>query len=142
MAPKGSLRRVMTFFRGEYGASETYRVAALDATWRLVGQAPWGIGWGGFATQVDLDRGTGRQYPHNLLAEVTLESGWVCGAATVLILAAALAAAWSRTRLAGGRLAFAGVVFCLINALVSGDVNDNRPLFMFVSSALWLWDAR
>jgi F0F1-type ATP synthase membrane subunit a len=85
---------------------------------------------------VDPERGVGRQYPHNLLAETTLESGWLCGATTLVVLAAALAAGWARARRPGGRVVFAGTVFYLVNALVSGDLNDNRPLFMFVGSAL------
>ena len=138
LAPKGSLARVEAFFHGQYGASETYRVSALHAAWELVGDAPWGIGWAGFATRVDPERGVGRQYPHNLLAEVTLESGWICGAVTLLVLLAAAGAAWSRTGTPGGRVVFAGTVFYLINAMVSGDLNDNRPLFMFVGCALTL----
>jgi len=49
-APKGSLTRVASFFQGQYGASETYRMNALRDCWRLVGDAPWGVGWGGFAS--------------------------------------------------------------------------------------------
>ena len=140
LAPKGSLARVAAFFHGQYGASETYRLNALHDSWQLVGEAPWGVGWGGFATRVDPERGVARQYPHNLLAEVTLESGWLCGAVTIAVLLAATAAAWSRTQLPGGQVLFAGTVFYLINAMVSGDLNDNRPLFMFISSALTAWD--
>ncbi len=140
LAPKGSLDRVEAFMHGRYGDSEAYRVNALRASWDLIGDAPWGIGWAGFATWVDPERGLPRQYPHNLLAEVTLESGWICGAVTLLVLLAATAAAWSGTGRVGGRLVFAGTVFYLINAMVSGDVNDNRPLFMFVTSALMLRD--
>jgi hypothetical protein len=136
LAPRGSLARVEAFFHGQYGASEDYRVNALRDAWNLVPDAPWGIGWGGFATHVDTERGVGRQYPHNLPAEVTLESGWICGAVTLLVLLAAVLAGWSRTWLPGGRVVFAGTVFYLVNAMVSGDLNDNRPLFMFVSSAL------
>jgi hypothetical protein len=142
LAPKGSLSRVQAFFQGQYGSSETYRVNALHASWELIGDAPWGIGWAGFATRVDPERGVARQYPHNLLAEVTLESGWICGAVTLLVLLAAAVSAWSRSHLPGGRVVFAGTVFYLINAMVSGDVNDNRPLFMFVTSALMLCQAR
>jgi len=136
LAPAGSLRRVTAFFRGDYGASEAYRVQALQACWRLVPGAPWGLGWGGFATFVDPEHGVARQYPHNLLAEVTLEAGWLCGATTLVVLAAALAAAWSGTAAPGGRLVFAGLGFHLCNALVSGDLNDNRPLFLFIGCAL------
>lgn len=138
LAPKGSLLRVEAFLRGEYGSSETYRINALRGAWDRIGDHPWGIGWAGFAVQVDPERGAGRQYPHNLLAEVTLESGWLCGAMTILVLGAALASGWGVSGRPGGRIAFAGTVFYLVNALVSGDLNDNRPLFMFLSSALAL----
>jgi hypothetical protein len=140
LGPKGSLARVEAFFLGQYGSSEAYRMNALHASWNLFGDAPWGIGWGRFATHVDPERGVDRQYPHNLLAEVTLESGWVCGAVTILVLLTAVAAAWSRTHQPGGRVVFAGTVFYLINAMVSGDLNDNRPLFMFVTQALMFLD--
>ena len=135
LAPRGSLLRVERFLGGQVGSSETYRLNALHDSWNLVGEAPWGLGWGGFAVHVDPERGLGRQYPHNLLAEVTLESGWLCGGATLLVLVAAAVAAWSRTGQAGGRLVFAGLLFFAFNAMVSGDLNDNRPLFMFVSTA-------
>jgi O-antigen ligase len=140
LAPEGSLRRVENFASGQYGESERYRVLALETSWDTLKDRPLGIGWGGFGTHVNPLNGLGRQYPHNLLAEITLESGWLCGAASVLILALAVIAAWSRTLLQGGRLVFAGVLFYLINSLVSGDVNDNRPLFMFVTAAVMLLD--
>ena len=142
LAPRGSLLRVEAFLSGRFGNSEAYRLNALQESWRLVGTAPWGVGWGGFATQVDPERGVGRQYPHNLMAEVTLESGWACGAATLLVLVAAAVAAWSRTGSPGGRLVFAGLLFYAINAMVSGDLNDNRPLFMFLGSAFLGLDLR
>jgi hypothetical protein len=138
LAPRGSLVRVEAFLHGQYGSSEAYRVNALRAAWERVGDHPWGVGWAGFAVEVDPERGLGRQYPHNLLAEVTLESGWLCGAVTLAVLGAALARAWSASWRPGGRVALAGTAFCVTNALVSGDLNDNRPLFMFLSSALVL----
>jgi O-antigen ligase len=83
-----------------------------------------------------------RQYPHNLLLEVTLEAGWLAGACTLAILAAALGAAWAVSNLLEGRILLAGLGFWIINALVSGDVNDNRPLFTLVSASLALWKPR
>jgi hypothetical protein len=141
-APAGSLRRVESFFRGQAGSSELYRLAALQGSWGLIQVTPAGLGWGRFATDVDPEKGLDRQYPHNLLAEVTLEGGWLCGLAMALVLTLAVASAWSRTAAPEGRLVFAGVVFYLVNALVSGDVNDNRPLFMFVTAALALPQAK
>jgi len=141
-APSGSMRRLESFFRGEYGGSEQYRVQALQRCWELIPDAPAGLGWGRFATHVDPEKGLPRQYPHNLLAEVTLEGGWLCGAATLGVLAAAAAAAWSRTAAPAGRIAFAGLLFYLANAMVSGDVNDNRPLFAFIASSLALLEVR
>ncbi|BDU71221.1 O-antigen ligase family protein [Mesoterricola silvestris] len=136
LAPPGSLQRTGSFLRGEFGTSERYRAVAARASWERLGGLPWGAGWGGFAAQVDLDGGTGRQYPHNLLLEVTLESGWACGALTTLVLGAGLGAAWTRSDRPEGRILLAGLVFWIVNALVSGDVNDNRPLFAFLSAAL------
>jgi hypothetical protein len=85
---------------------------------------------------VDLDGSVARQYPHNLLLETSLESGWLCGTATAAVLAAALASA---ARGGGDAVLFAGLVFCAVNALVSGDVNDNRALMAFLGAALSRW---
>ena len=142
LAPAGSLRRMEAFFSGQAGGSELYRVQALRRSWDLIRDTPAGLGWGRFATHVDPEKGLERQYPHNLLAEVTLEGGWLCGACTLAVLVTALAAAWSRTTRPEGRIAFSGLLFYLVNALVSGDVNDNRPLFMFITSALALLEVR
>jgi O-antigen ligase len=140
LAPEGSLSRVESFARGDYGPSEQYRVQALKTSWSYIPEAPLGLGWGGFATYVNPLNGMGRQYSHNLLAEVTLESGWVSGAYTLLLLVFAAVAGWSRTRMPGGQLIFIGLLFYAINAMVSGDINDNRPLFMFVTAAIMLLD--
>jgi hypothetical protein len=142
LAPQGSLTRTASFLRGEFGASEAFRASAARAAWARVGGAPLGLGWGGFASQVDPGCGVDRQYPHNLLLEVTLEAGWLAGACTLAILAAALGAAWAVSNLLEGRILLAGLGFWIINALVSGDVNDNRPLFTLVSASLALWKPR
>jgi len=134
LGPSGSLRRVQAFVQGEYGASEAYRASAARAAWEHIQVAPFGIGLGGFATRVDLDAGVDRQYPHDLLLETALESGWASGVATLGILAAALARAW---RTGQGALA-AALGFWVLNALVSGDLNDNRALLALLSTALAL----
>lgn len=134
LGPQGSLRRVQAFVQGEYGASEAYRASAARAAWEHIRVSPLGIGLGGFATRVDLDAGVDRQYPHNLLLETALESGWASGLATFGILAAALSRAW---RAGHGALA-ASLGFWTLNALVSGDLNDNRALLALLSTALAL----
>jgi|GEM_PF-766300 len=140
LAPEGSLQRVESFAHGQYGDSEQYRVQAMQSSWLYIPNAPLGLGWGGFGTHVNPLNGLGRQYAHNLLVETTIESGWICGAYTLVILVLAVVAAWSRTMLVGGRVIFLGLLFYIINAMVSGDINDNRPLFMFVTAALMLLD--
>jgi len=60
----------------------------------------------------------------------------------VALLAAALGAAWAQTRHLPGRMLFAGLVFCVVNAMVSGDLNDNRPMFSLVGAALARWRPR
>jgi O-antigen ligase len=102
---------------------------------------PEGIGWGNLWTHIPawalLDSGY-RQYPHNLLIEVITEAGWLAGIALVVVLVAALRRArWHMTS-ATGRAVFALLMFFLLNAMVSGDINDNRFFFALVAIALAL----
>ncbi|MCH8613720.1 O-antigen ligase family protein [Arsenicicoccus dermatophilus] len=99
---------------------------------------PLGIGWGGlydymgFAT---LDSGY-VQYPHNVIVEVASEGGWAAGAATCAALAVALGRQWRHQALPGELAMTALLLFGLLNALVSGDVNGNRGLWVAIGAAL------
>jgi len=103
--------------------------------WRYVQGHPWGAGWGGLA---DLGGSgllgqVGLQYPHNLLLEVSGEAGWIAGMAVLVFLCCGL------RRLQAGALRpypealFGIAVFFTVNAMISGDVNDNRTMWAAVA---------
>jgi O-antigen ligase len=96
---------------------------------------PWGTGWGGlqYVKGFNLLNTEGLIYPHNVLLEVTGEAGWIAGAAAIFFL-------WSGLRHLRAAavdpfpVALFGIaVFFIMNAMVSGDVNDNRCMWASVA---------
>lgn len=141
VAPAQSSARVLGFLRGEPDTSGAARLTAYRLAWEQVREHPLGLGWGGFARAIDLWGGgaKARQYPHNLLLETALEAGWLPALWLLGLIGAAL---WRLLRLRRGpevRAVFALLVFFLLNALVSGDLNDNRTLLALVGVALAPW---
>jgi O-antigen ligase len=105
---------------------ELYRTA-----WTLLQQHPFGIGVGGFADHAILDL----RYPHNVFLEAGVELGWV----PMLLLM--VLSGWSLGLLLGILRRSCEWTSCLlvmvvlmsgINALVTGDFNDNRLFFALV----------
>jgi len=119
----------------ELGTSETARLEM----WELVLGERWslflGNGFGSFSANGEIVA----EYPHNLVLEVLYESGGFAAAVTVALVVAGLVAARSVSRRGLVGVTVAGVlVATLINAMVSADLNGNRPLFMMISVALTL----
>lgn len=114
------------------------RLVLWRAAWGYVKSNPLGIGWGHLYDRFQLSApGSGyTQYPHNVLLEVASESGWLAGVALVVVLLMALRAQWRRTVGAAEMCMFGLLVFALINAMVSGDVNANRGLWVAIGAAL------
>jgi O-antigen ligase len=132
-APQAATERIDLILGGELDRSGFIRVEIAGLSWERIQTAPLGIGWGGFASTIDFIE----QYPHNILLEVALEAGWLAG--LILIGASSIAAfrLYRATRELGvGVLAV--FIFAAGNALVSGDVNDNRLLFVMVAVGLAL----
>lgn len=96
---------------------------------------PFGIGWGNFWSVLSpaerLDSGY-VQYPHNFLLEVFLEAGWLAGLAITVFVAASLVRLHRLSRSPYGSALLAIALFFVLNALVSGDVNDNRMMWVAV----------
>jgi O-antigen ligase len=105
----------------------------------LVWLHPLGIGWGNLdqylSQSARLTSGI-TQYPHNLILEVFTESSWVAG----VILVAVLAKAFLRQRAAATtpvEMAMLGLfVFFVQSAMVSGDINDNRGVWVALGGGL------
>ena len=126
-----------TGLQGSDGASVRVRGALWTEALRLIPERPFGVGWGGFGPHLPLpyrvELGAGRLYPHNVVLEVAVEAGWL--AAVGLLVFAALGV-WRLSRSADPRIGttFTAVaVFFLVNAMVSGDVNDNRGMFAAIA---------
>lgn len=136
LAPDVAVERIGAFLGGSLGHSESLRLEAYQESVRVVAENPLGVGWASFGSYVGIFYEAARQYPHNLLLEVAVEAGWLAGAATVAVLSWALLRAFRNRGNAEGLGVFALLAFLTANAMVSGDVNDNRVLLAFVAIAL------
>ena len=103
-----------------------------------------GIGWGQFSTLLGPDEllNSGvRQYPHNVILEIWVEAGSLAALTTVIFILASLWQLLHHARSGYGAALLAVALFAVGNAMSSGDVNDNR--LMWVSLAIaWVVDDR
>jgi len=96
-----------------------------------------GVGLGGFALK-GLQIAT-REYPHNLLLEILSETGIVGFVPLVGLLVTSLRGYKRKIRSSDRRervlleSALTLLLFAFVNAMVSGDINDNRMLFVMLS---------
>jgi hypothetical protein len=94
-------------------------------------QNPFGLGLGGFERYALLDL----RYPHNMLLEVGCEMGWLPLLGLLILIAASLVCMVRvlRREYSWQTLFLATVLLnSLLNAMVSGDLNDNRLFFATV----------
>jgi O-antigen ligase len=115
--------------------STAQRMGLLRSAWGLAQDAPFGVGWGNFATAAQthaVPRVGPYVYPHNLIAEVTVEAGWLGLALLLFILALSLRALWRRSNDRIGAAIFALAIYYVLNAMVSGDITSNRAMWLFV----------
>ena len=116
--------------------------ASREDLWREALSAipahPLGIGWGNFWALLPpssrLDSGY-VQYPHNFVLEIFLEAGWLAGIATVILVVLSLRRLRKGSAEPYGAALFGIALFFVLNALVSGDLNDNRMMWAAVAMA-------
>lgn len=111
------------------GSSADARAYAWDVTWRALEISPIGTGWGSYARLREADLLT---YPHNLFLEIWFEAG-VIGLVAVLILVYSTLRHQVRVFAVDRTAATMGIgaaVYWLASAMVSGDVNDNKAMWM------------
>jgi hypothetical protein len=148
IAHSWSVERLSHFLHREWGLSEQIRAEAITLSMPYIASNPAGIGWGAFPDRVrlplpsmDVDPGERNwylRYPHNILIEVILEGGWLLGAFLVALWLVALRRAYlfaARSRLMEGKALFGLLIFYIINAMVSGEL-DERFLFALLALAL------
>ena len=134
LTPSYSLDRL----RDPFGHTGVMREGAWAEAWDLAITHPLGAGWASFEdVSTTLNPGD-RHYPHNIVLEMAAEAGWIAAAVLVAVLAVALVRAWRAARTGGFTDAgiLAVLVFATLNAMVSGDVNDNRLLFAMIALGL------
>jgi hypothetical protein len=134
--PAGSMAKLQKFANAEAGGGDKERWRAVKTGIQLSFANPLGLGWGGFQGYIPTWVGEARQHPHNFLVEFFVEGGWVAGMGLLWLLAQARANAKKFlpqvTYLVWGAFMF----FSLSNALVSGDVNDNRLVYVLLGMGL------
>jgi O-antigen ligase len=120
-------------------ASDGSATASRDAIWaaavRYISDVPQsftGVGWANFSSVLRngeaLDSGD-RQYAHNVVLETFVEGGWIAGLATLVFLVLSLVRLRRLATTPVGVVLFAMGVYFVVNAMVSGDVNDNRMMW-------------
>lgn len=133
-ANETAAERIMLLFSDQRGASVEERVLLFSRAFSSVVTRPIGLGWGDLAPELFP---VGR-YPHNILLEVFGEAGWLPGIIFVGVVAVAFGRAL-RLRWETPGVAVLGLLaFWLVNALVSGDVNDSRAFFACLGIGLSL----
>ncbi|MPY93480.1 MAG: hypothetical protein GEV08_10565 [Acidimicrobiia bacterium] len=130
-APESVVNRFENFTTG------TGRPALLADALALVPANPLGVGWGDFGLEAGLASAEERVYPHNFVVESAVEAGLVGVIAIIVCTGLALHRARARMRLGPEYEAlFALLCFTTLNALVSGDLNDNRLWLALVALAI------
>jgi hypothetical protein len=140
LAPEASRTRLEELMAGE-GVEGSLRSDLYDVALRHIVDNPFGVGWGGFVRVYGcVDNAMGIcNYPHNIILEVFLECGWIIGAFFTALVAAAIGRAAlvvSRHPTISYYIVSCSYVYYLINSLFSGDINDNRMLFLFMTLCL------
>jgi hypothetical protein len=126
--PTLPLQRFELLVSENKGASILIRGYMFATAWKLTLANPLGIGIGGFDRYAPLEL----HYPHNLFLEIGCELGWLPLLSLLLFLALGiLTTVRILRREYTWHTLFLGLVFlsALMNAMVSGDLNDNRLLY-------------
>lgn len=131
-APELSRARIVDVARGSEDRSSLERLSLFSIAREQIAAHPFGLGWGGFQGPAP----GAYRYPHNLVLEVFVEAGWFPGLMVLGWIIITWLRARGRARDLQGSIAFALLTFTLVNALVSGDINDNRILFFALGIAI------
>jgi hypothetical protein len=130
-------RRIYGSVSGEYSLMRS-RAVLWDQALHVIYSNPLGIGWGNFWSALSpgarLDSGYD-QYPHNVILEIFVEAGWLTGLAFLVLVAVSFARLYAKSGSPYGAALLGIAVFFVLNAMVSGDVNDNRMMWAAVAIA-------
>lgn len=131
------LSRVLGFLAGDQDTSTTARTVLWSTAWEHIIHLPLGGGWGYFGTIPGLNFvGVGGQaYPHSVPLEIALEAGWITG---VFFAGLAIVSVFRLVRRAydpTSVMFLVLLIFTLTNSMLSGDINDNRLMWVMIAVA-------
>lgn len=132
------LARVLSFLSGDQDTSTMARSFFWETAWSYSQKMPTGGGWGFFGTlpEVFISVAEGGQlYPHNIVLEITLEAGWASGILFMVLVVASVIRLILRAHDGVTLTFFVLLTFTVINAMVSGDINDNRLMWTLLMIA-------
>jgi capsular polysaccharide biosynthesis protein/O-antigen ligase len=132
LAPFYSRDRIIDLLTGDTVGSVDNRVRLIETALDVVNRSPLGVGWGGFQAEAF----AGYRYPHNLPLEVLVEAGLLFGGIFLAWFVLCAARAYRATVDFSGGTLFAVLVCVLGEALVSGDLNENRLAFYVLGIVL------
>jgi hypothetical protein len=131
-APLYSQRRIVGLLEGDTSGSVDGRIRLYQDALGSILRHPFGIGWGGFE---GITWG-GYRYPHDMVLELLTEAGVVFGALFLGWVCLRVLRAHRITEDYTGAAVFAVMIFWLGEALVSGDINDNRVFLYALGIAI------
>lgn len=126
--------RAFAWLFGERDTSTQARERLWETAAEFTLNSPSGSGWGGFSTIAGVP--TSLQYPHNLFLELYVETGWLIATFVILVIGVSLVVLWRKSADPTVAIIFALAIFAVSNSLVSGDINDNRILWMLIAVGL------
>lgn len=132
--------RVLGFLAGEQDTSTSARTVFWSTAWTHVAQLPLGGGWGYFSTIDEMGfhgASGGRAYPHSVPLEIALEAGWVSGLFFVILVAITILRLLRRACTSTALTFLVLLIFAVGNSLISGDINDNRLMWVLIVAA-WM----
>lgn len=121
------------------GTSTDARLDMLRTTGAQAVSNPIGSGWGSVEGLLEGSWAgiLGHRYPHNIFMEVAAESGWLALVAMLLVLVVAFRRQWHASAGNAHEMAlFALLVFFVASAMVSGDINSHRAMWVLIGAAL------
>ncbi|MBP3977586.1 O-antigen ligase [Microbacterium sp. BLY] len=136
--------RVLGFLAGEQDTSTAARTVLWSTAWNHISQLPFGGGWGYFGTIPELAINAvngGQAYPHSAPLEIALEAGWATGMFFALLVLASFVRLVRRAQDPTSVMFLVLLIFTITNALLSGDINDNRLMWVLIAAA-WVMPGR
>lgn len=127
----GGFDRILGLFENENDSSSGVRQQLVDYAILMTHDSPLGTGWGTFTFRDGYYR-----YPHNLFAELGAEAGVLVLTVVALGLIATVFRAARGATTNTSVIMLALLIFGIINAMVSGDVNASR-LMVVVIFTVW-----